>query len=170
MKYYIIVIFIFSTLFSMSQQLNRVIFDDIKEKNILFGEVTKEIFKQSEFTEWFSKEYNKYEVSDTVFENNYNKTFDSIYVFLATWCEDSQREIPRFMKIMESFYFLESVPIRYFCVDGNKYCDVIDCESYYVQLIPTFIFYKRGEELCRIIESPRISLEVDILDLLERLQ
>ena len=170
MKRFITIYFVLISLFSMSQKLNRSIYDENKEEQILFGEVTKDAFKQTEFAEWFNREYNEYTVSDTVFNESYEVTFDSIFVFLGTWCEDSQREVPRFIKIMEKFSFFKNIPIRYFCVDGNKYCDVINCEDYYVQLVPTFIFYKRGEELCRIVESPRISLEVDILDLLERLQ
>jgi thiol-disulfide isomerase/thioredoxin len=155
---------------SVNAQLNRVIFDDKKEKEILFGESTKEAFLLSGFAEWFNKEYDAYQVNDTVFVDDYTETFDSIYVFLGSWCDDSQREVPRFIKIMETFPIFNNVSIRYFCLDGNKQCDIINPEDYYIDLVPTFIFYKRGNELCRIIEQPRVTLENDIKDLLWRIQ
>ena len=148
---------------------NRIIFDEKKNQDILFGECDKKAFLIPKFSEWYNAEYSNYKVNDSVYEASYKTKFDSIYVFLGTWCEDSRREIPRFIKIVENLYF-KDVKLRFFCIDGNKKCDIIDPEDYYVQFVPTIIFYYRGEELCRVIETPRTgSLEGDILDLLSRI-
>ena len=32
--------------------------------------------------------------------------------------------------------------------------------------VPTFIFYKNGKEVNRIVESPRVSLEQDMIDII----
>ncbi|MDR2835651.1 MAG: thioredoxin family protein [Bacteroidales bacterium] len=149
--------------------MNKIIYDEKKEQDIIYGECNKAGFLIPEFSEWFLKEYNSYQVKDSLFVESYDTKFDSIYVFLGTWCEDSQREVPRFIKIMENPYF-EDISIRFFCIDGDKKTDIIDAESFYLQLVPTFIFYHNGEELCRIVETPRIGLEEDIMDLVWRMQ
>ena len=166
----IFILILLTCVITMNAQMSRTISDDKSGKSIMYGECNKDSFLRADFAEWFNKEYNSYKVNDTVFAENYETTFDSIKVFLGSWCEDSQREVPRFIKIMETFPFFYNVEIRYFCVDRAKKCDVINPEDYYVDLVPTFIFYKRGEELCRIIETPRVTLENDIKDLLWRIQ
>jgi len=166
----IFILILLTSVITVNAQINRNFFDEKLGKNLLYGECNKDGFLLADFAEWFDKEYNSYKVNDTVFAENYETTFDSIKVFLGTWCEDSQREVPRFIKIMETFPFFKDIKIRYFCVDKEKLCDVINPADYYVDFVPTFIFYKRGEELCRIIETPRVTLENDIKDLLWRIQ
>jgi hypothetical protein len=168
MKLNLIVFFICITGL-LSAQVNRLVFDEAKDQDILYGECDRNGFVMPEFADWFNEEYNSYAVNDEVFVPGHDIKFDSIYVFLGTWCEDSHREVPRFVKIMDHQYF-SGIDIKYFCLDGNKAADVIDTEKYYLQFIPTFIFYYRGEELCRIIEQSRESLEEDIMDLLYRIQ
>lgn len=164
-------LFLFFTLLSMllTAQVNKIVFDETKDQYILYGECNKDGFVMPEFADWFNAEYDSYEVKEEYFVPGYNVKFDSIYVFLGTWCSDSHREVPRFCKIMDNDYF-EGTEVRYFCLDGDKSNDLINPDDYYLQFVPTFIFYYRGEELCRIIENPKESLEQDIMDLLYRIQ
>ena len=41
-------------------------------------------------------------------------------------------------------------------------------EGMNIEKIPTFIFFKHGQELGRIIEKPKVSLEHDMLEILKR--
>ena len=41
-------------------------------------------------------------------------------------------------------------------------------EGYAIRRIPTFIFYKEGEELGRYVEFPRESMEKDILKIITK--
>jgi len=153
----------------MSAQLNKTMYDEIKSEEILYGECNPDGFKSGDFALWFDTVYANYEVNEIHFNPNYEVPFDSIYVFLGTWCSDSQREVPRFCKIMDHEYF-KGTYVRYFALDGNKKSDAIDTEEFYIDYVPTFIFYCHGNELCRIIEAPKLSLEEDIMDLLSRIQ
>jgi thiol-disulfide isomerase/thioredoxin len=169
MKKIVILLFLLVSFFA-SAQLNRVILDEAKSENILYGECDPSGFRSGEFDKWFSPEYESYKVNSQFFAEGYAVKFDSICVVLGSWCSDSQREVPRFCKIMDDEYFA-GTKIRFFAVDGNKKTDVLDTEEYYIQYVPTFIFYYGGNELCRIIETPRTScLEEDIMDLLSRIQ
>lgn len=150
-------------------QMNRIINDEEKGE-ILFGFCTREAISNPDICAWFLPEYESYTVKSELFNETFTAKFDSVYVFFGTWCEDSKREVPRFCKIFDHEYF-KGVPLTFICVNSKKKVDVVDVDDYYVQYVPTMIFYKKGEELCRIIEQPRTeSLESDIMDLLERIQ
>lgn len=164
-------IFLLSLLLPLlaNAQINNTIYDDSKSQTILIGECNIEGFRLNEFATWFDKEYEDYSVNESVFAETYSLKFDSIYVVLGTWCSDSQREVPHFCKIMNHEYFKGTL-VRYFAVDGQKHTDAIDTEEFYIQFVPTMIFYYGGNELCRIVENPSLSLEKDIMDLLSKIQ
>ena len=88
-----------------------------------------------------------------------------ILVVLGTWCSDSKREVPRFWKIAD----LASIPsaaIKYYAVDRTKKSADGLTDNYKIERVPTFIFLKRGNEVGRIVESPKNSLEEDMLVIL----
>ena len=88
-----------------------------------------------------------------------------ILTFLGTWCEDSKREVPKFVKILESAgYPVEEVRVVAMTRDKNtpqNYEEGLDITN-----VPTFIFYKDGKELNRIVEFPIEDLESDMLKIL----
>lgn len=88
-----------------------------------------------------------------------------VVVVLGTWCGDSKREVPRFLKLVD----LTSIPaaqIQFYGVDRTKKSSDGVTEKYKIELVPTFIFFKKGEEVGRIIETPKNSLEEDMLAIL----
>ncbi len=85
-----------------------------------------------------------------------------IKVILGDWCEDSQREVPRFMRISEVIP-KSMLQIEYFLVDRDKYCADPAVQELKVPYVPTFIFYRNGAEIGRIVETPEKSLEEDML-------
>lgn len=88
-----------------------------------------------------------------------------IVVVLGTWCGDSKREVPRFLKIAD-LTSIHSSAITFLGVDRSKKSSDGVTEHYKIERVPTFIFLKRGEEVGRIVESPKNSLEEDILTIL----
>ena len=86
---------------------------------------------------------------------------------LGTWCSDSRREVPRFMKIIESLdYKIDR--IRFIGVNSYKEAPVHNFDSLNIERVPTFIFYNNKIELGRIIEYPESSLERDMLGILSK--
>ena len=85
---------------------------------------------------------------------------------MGTWCEDSQREVPGFFKLIDALEANDQVqPIV--GLNEDKVSHNGSAEQAGVTNVPTFVFSKDGEEINRIVEFPIISLEQDILDILQ---
>ncbi|HOO99885.1 MAG TPA: thioredoxin family protein [Bacteroidales bacterium] len=119
-------------------------------------------------SEWFDREYNRYELNSAV-----NKLTDisrddiSITVVMGSWCPDSRREVPRFLKILDFWSFPEN-RITFIGVDELKNSPLGEYPSLGIERVPTFIFFKNKIEAGRIIENPLTSLEQDMFDILTR--
>ena len=54
-------------------------------------------------------------------------------------------------------------------VNKNKKAEGTDVDILNIEKVPTIIFFKNGEELGRIIETPNESLEKDMLKIISSL-
>jgi thiol-disulfide isomerase/thioredoxin len=118
-------------------------------------------------SEWFTKGYDEYVIDTKVLEKV--KTIPqeglTIRVVLGTWCPDSRKQVPRFMKIIDAWNFPEQ-SLTFIGVDDAKLSPVGEYEKLDIQRVPTFIFYKNNIEAGRIIENPVTSLEQDMVKIL----
>jgi len=118
-------------------------------------------------SEWYQKGYDSYQPdSETVNKLiAISKDDITIKIVLGTWCPDSRREVPRFMKILSIWQFPAS-GVNFIGVDNEKLSPVGEYESLDIQRVPTFIVYKNKVEAGRIIENPLTSLEQDMVNIL----
>jgi len=86
-------------------------------------------------------------------------------IVMGTWCGDSRLHVPAFYRLMEALRIPEK-RIELIAVDRQKATSV-DIAPLRIAYVPTFIVFYKGKELGRIIENPRISLEADLLQLLQ---
>lgn len=165
-KIVILILAILSFYTSFSQTVNHQVLDN-KGNAMLLGTITKNGLKQAPFNNWFNKNHDNYNVNNKIT----NKLKDSlkqytIKVFLGTWCGDSKKEIPRFFNILEAANFPES-KLEIFALDrkNDAYKQGPNGEEKGMNIhrVPTFIFYKNGKEINRIVEHPKETLERDIL-------
>jgi thiol-disulfide isomerase/thioredoxin len=91
----------------------------------------------------------------------------SIRIVLGTWCPDSRREVPRFMRILKDIDF-PADRVAFLGVDNMKIAPIDNYEALGIERVPTFIFYKNNVEIGRIIENPVTSLEQDMVNILTR--
>ncbi len=147
---------------NVQAQSNRIIFDETRNQNILYGQCDADAFYEDGFNHWFITEYENYEIDPLLHEFNLSAEIDEVIVFFATWCGDTKRELPRFVKITEQEVF-NGINVIYFGLDSNKQSDELDVDEYRIIYVPTFIFYKDGREIGRIIEEPGMGLEKDII-------
>jgi thiol-disulfide isomerase/thioredoxin len=133
----------------------------------LLGDITPAMFLNQPHSEWYLNGYRDYQ-PDPAFlaELVYQETDDlTITIVLGTWCPDSRREVPRFMKIVDLWGF-PAEKIRFIGVDINKIAPLADYPELAIERVPTFIFYKNNSEKGRIIEVPVTSLEQDTRNIL----
>lgn len=151
---------------AFSQSLNKTIIDIKTQKEILIGKCNRTGLNMGEFSSFFSMEYDTYVIdknktdSIKIFKNEF-----SITIIMGSWCGDSKEQVPRFYKILDVISFVDD-NVTLICVDRNKKAEDIDVSDYQLTLVPVFIFYRNGVELGRITETPRNTLESDMLSIL----
>lgn len=161
-------LFIFAMHSCMAQKvvINREV-DTERDGKMLLGEQTLSQFKREPYADWYNKEFAEYQL-DTESIKNLKKEKASGYnyiIILGTWCPDSHREFPRFMKIMEAAN-VNTNKITIIGVNRKKESPNGEEGIYNIQRVPTIIVKKYGEEIGRIIEYPKSGfLEKDLLEI-----
>lgn len=168
MKTYYSAIFLFIlTLTGFSQDINKIEFSERVGSMILIGECNRDAFTMQPFQEWYDFEYEEYTPDQTVIEklkkdiNNVSR----IKVVMGSWCSDSQREVPRFYRIMDEAGIPDE-KVELISVNRERMVPGIDISVLKIERVPTFIVYDGIKELGRIIETPVETLEKDLLMIL----
>lgn len=119
--------------------------------------------------DWFVKGKELYEFNQEVVNKlkSISNNDITIKIVMGTWCPDSRREVPRFMKVLDTVDF-PGDKVQFIGVDNVKIAPIENYEALDIQRVPTFIFYRNNIEAGRIIENPVTSLEQDMLDILTR--
>jgi hypothetical protein len=152
------------------QEINQKLTNDKNKEEILIGLCDRKVFTTGLYAEWFNQEASYY---------NYlmdRKTLDSlkglispitITIVLGTWCADSKEQFPRFISILDYLKFDEK-NLTIYCVDRNKKTLRENIDSLYILKVPTFIIYRKGKECGRLVESPNLSLEKDLSNIIKK--
>lgn len=133
--------------------------------SVKFEKVDKEtILKTSQ--EW-QDNYHNYTVDPSILEILKTKAEGlKIDVYLGLWCSDSRHNVPGFIKIIDSIENPDLV-VNYYAVERKPNKDVkYFIDEFNVERVPTFIFYKGGKEIGRIIENPKKTLYDDFLEII----
>jgi thiol-disulfide isomerase/thioredoxin len=139
-----------------------------EQSSWLLGYFKKGMLEREPHSSWYLKEYNDYMAnSEAVNELKNNiKEGVTIKIVMGTWCPDSRREVPRFMRIVDLWHFPED-KITFIGVDNAKLSPVAEYEKLDIGRVPTFIIFKNNIEAGRIIENPVTSLEQDLVKILK---
>ena len=84
---------------------------------------------------------------------------------MGVTCHDSEREIPRLIKILDEINFPDN-QLNIFLLKRNKTSDYGYEKGKNITNTPTIIFYKNKKEVGRIIEKPKETLESNMLSIL----
>ena len=170
MKNYILIFAaVLSSILTSAQDLNKEIIID-EETPFLLGKIDKNGLTSENYNEWFSKNYEDYELDQASIEAIRSRLKDyQITMFMGTWCGDSKKEVPRFYKILEACNFPED---QLTVIALSRKSDMYkQSPNHYeaglnIHRVPTFIFYKNRKEVNRIVEHPVETLEKDILTII----
>ena len=126
---------------------------------ILNGPISKEGLRKMPYKVWFNSNYKTYIVDTDALKNIKKKSLKDLKIlaFMGTWCHDSNREIPRLLRVVEEMGIADQLEL--YGVDVNKKSQLEREKGFDIRKTPTIIFLRDGEEIGRILEKPEISFE-----------
>ncbi len=124
-----------------------------------------EINQQALFAEYpiFEANYQSYQPSAesiSSFKASLPATLE-VRVLFGTWCHDSEREVPRLLKLL-NLAGITDESVELYALDLKKKDPKGMASAMDLSYTPTFIFYVGGREIGRIVEKPEESLISDI--------
>lgn len=166
----IIAIFLFACTHKMTSRQTQPVNIEATDKRgniILLGKSTRDRLAQPPFDVWYTKNLDGYTV-DSITTTQLkpllqNKQF---LLFMGTWCGDSRREVPRMYKILDHSQVKPS-QIQLINLNNSdtayKQSPTHEERGLNILRVPTLLIFENGREVGRVVESPVISLEKDIL-------
>lgn len=146
---------------------------EVESKNdgkMLLGTQTLDQFRKEPFKTWFDEEYNRYQIDQSSLAELKKEKLNSysLVVFVGSWCEDSHREFPRLIKILETLKY-NTEKMQIISVNRKKESPAGEEGLYNISRVPTIIVKKYGKEIGRITEMPETGyLERDLLNILKK--
>lgn len=157
----IIILWVFPLMTSAQEQEYNVETESISEyvDKILNGPITKEGLQKMPYKIWFNTNYKTYVVDTETLKNIKKKSLKGVQIkaFMGTWCHDSNREIPRLIRVCEELGIYNQLEL--YALDVNKTSRLEKEKGWDIRKTPTIIFLRDGEEIARILEEPEISFE-----------
>lgn len=140
---------------------------------MLLGVCSRDSLQQEPYGEWFEKNYEEYEPHAEIVSDLRAAGLEgtAISIFFGSWCGDSKREVPRFLKLLDAISF-PSDQVTLIAVTNEdsslKQSPGREERDLGIYRVPTFIVSKNGAEMHRIVEYPVLSLERDLLAILSK--
>ena len=153
---------------SSELNINRQVADTIDDGMMLLGPINEEGLNQEPYSVWFEENSKAY-TPDMALVEQIKPLIKTCYikVFMGSWCEDSQREIPALFKLLKLTEFNQS-QLEIIAMTHDKDTPENYEADYEIEFIPTIMFFKDGAELNRIVEYTQESLEQDVLKILKQ--
>ncbi|RLD23170.1 MAG: thiol reductase thioredoxin [Bacteroidetes bacterium] len=153
-----------------TNNLNQEAYSDNREETILLGPINWDGLTSSSYAEWFNPNYLNYQVDSVSLEAVSGNISDiKIIMFMGTWCEDSQLQVPQFYRILDHMKF-DLSNMNSFALDRLESRKLVSPqkveEEYNITHVPTMIFFREGKEIGRITEFPERTLEKDMASII----
>lgn len=148
--------------------MNKQVADTIDGGMMLLGPINAAGLNQEPFALWFEENSKAYTPDMSLIEEIkplLKPCF--VKVFMGSWCEDSQREVPALLKLLDLADF-DSSQLEIIAMTHDKDTPENYEADYQIEFIPTIMFFKDGAELNRIVEYTQETLELDILKILKQ--
>ena len=153
MKYSFILILLFLPAILFSQE-------------IVSGKTTLDELLMTDHKKWFDKNYHEYQPDMNVIQSLPDSENISIKIVGGTWCSDTKTYLPVFYKVIDLWQFNHQ-RIEMIFVDRSKTIKLKNFKKLLITHVPTFIIYNaKGKELGRIVETPSVTIEKDLFQIL----
>jgi len=170
MKHLVLIGLLIFPYMAFTQKLNQKTTDPKKGNEMLIGYCDREGFVsvKCNFDSAYRAEYKAYHADEATMLDLAEKMKGiKVTVVMATWCGDSKEWVPRFYKIMDQLNY-KYKHLTLIAVDRAKKAPGTNVENLKIDLVPTFIFYRKKTELGRIIEVPADLMEKEILKIVSK--
>ncbi|NND62397.1 MAG: thioredoxin [Flavobacteriaceae bacterium] len=150
-----------------AEEFNQLVPDEEDGGEMYLGKITREGLNQEPYSDWFNENYAGHNLDTTLIDSikaqprNWN-----VKVFMGSWCEDSQREVPALFKILDEIGYAEG-NVELIAMDHDKKTPFGFEEGLNIEYVPTIIIMNDDGEMNRIVEYPIGMLEQDILMILK---
>lgn len=138
----------------------------------LLGRCTAEQLDREPYSQWARKGYDDYAPNPAVLEalHKVDTSGTTFLVFFGTWCGDSRREVPRLLKLFGAMG-VPDANVELVALDRTdealKQSPTHEERGREIYRVPTVIVQRGGKEIARLVEHPVLSLERDLLSILE---
>jgi len=141
----------------------------IEQENILIGQIAIENLKKEPYSIWFNKNYANYRIDYKAIDSikPYLKNIN-FKVFIGTWCGDTRRQVPRLYRVFNELEYNINT-IELFALNKQKQSFNEVEKGFDIIRVPTIIVFQNGTELNRIVETPIVTIEQDLLDILSKI-
>ncbi len=130
------------------------------------GVQTRKAISEAPYDTWFGPTYATYPADKETAEKVQPLLADvTVKVFMGTWCEDSQREVPAFFKALD-LAGIDASKVQLITITEGKDAPEELIKDNGIEYVPTIIFEKEGKELGRIVEYSIFSIEKDMAKIL----
>lgn len=147
-------------------QLSTTYFHKFKQNKSMY-EGTEDT---AEFSTWLKKAEKNYYSYRPAKDKLQGLNTEGLYIHIigAAWCSDTREQVSNFLRILEAISFPMD-QIEYHFVDRDKKAPGDDFVSqYHFTKVPTFILFRNEVEIGSIIEGPVLSLEDDLIRILNK--
>ena len=159
------------SLLCLALWINLPVFGD-DEAVDLFGPCTIAQLEADPYASWFGPEHDTYVPNPAILDALSAADWRDVEltVFFGTWCGDSQREVPRLVKLLDEARVSRD---RVHLIGVGHEAGLVkrspggEDQGEGIFRVPTIIVRRAGTEVARLIEHPSLSLERDLLAILE---
>ncbi|MBU3663577.1 MAG: hypothetical protein FGM41_10325 [Bacteroidetes bacterium] len=139
----------------------------VNEKLVLDGRLNREQLNVLVKENWLTINYKSYKPDSLTYKKLVQTDLDSLsfLIFAGSWCSDTKLELPRFLKVIDTLN-LGKNPLEMYFLDINKKSKFVNPTVYNISLVPTFLILRAGKEIGRIEETPKESIEKDVVQIL----
>ena len=150
--------------YSYSQDIN--FYKNAKGDSHICGEFSLDYLERdSTYSRWFLKNYSEFKLPNKRIKLKSKLKNTSVDIYLGTWCGDSKKWVPQFVKLWDELGLKRS-QLRFIGLynDDERYKTSPGGEEKGQQIhrVPAFIFKSENIEYARIVESPKNDLITDV--------
>ena len=150
--------------YSYSQEIN--FYKNAEGDTHLCGEFPVSYLEHdSLYSIWYTKNYSELKLPEKKLKIKSKLKNTSVDIYLGTWCGDSKKWVPRFVKLWDELR-LKRNQLRFIALydDEARYKSGPNGEEKGIQIhrVPLFIFKSKDVEYARIVEAPKNDLVTDV--------